>query len=247
MVEPSQRAVDMAHRMLGDEGIHRAVLQETLDSARQEITESGRTFCNGNEPKAPQRRRNRSVELAGCSPGVPAGVMHSHISEKELRNPQHSLPDMANVVFTNSVACSVVIGTESADVMYEPYRDATEEFQNAIGLEAESTSDIINALKDKRITSPSEARNRVRSALPGLFETHSTGYSDLNGIIESQDVPQREPVDSHFVFYEPESKSMISKNLNSMRERRERNKHIVVDIAKQYANPIDLMMGSLLA
>lgn len=180
---PDPDAAMLADWMIDASNVQETILDETLDSAEaNDLRESGRTACGADRRLHPPLRRfPEAVELAGCPVTHSQGVWHTHVSRAELQNPQHSLPDWANVVFAG-VDASMVVGTQSAEVVTTAYNPnaMVAAFQNALGLEVESTADVVRAREDGRIPNPSKARERVRSALAPLVERVPTGFDTID-------------------------------------------------------------------
>lgn len=198
---PSQSARAIGQTLLNSTDIQRQVLMETIQSAQQgRILESGRTFCpqNADSIRGPMGRFPRAVDLQSCPTGA-AGIMHTHVSAPQLRNPTHSLPDIANVVF-GDIDASIVLGTSTSDLMFGPADKvgASEAFRDALGLDVESTHDLIGAIESGQIPNPPEARKRVRSRLTGLFQTIPSPHRDIDAQVQQMGtagaIPARRPV-----------------------------------------------------
>lgn len=177
-LRPSQDAQHLAEQMLTARETMATVMRETLANARSgRIRESGRTFCPSTAQRvlSPISRFPRAVELEQCPRGV-TGVMHTHTTVDELRNPHHSLPDVANTVF-RGIDASIVVGTQSADVLVvsESPELTQNRFVDALGVEVTSPRGVVRAIRTRRID-PVEARARVRDALAPLFSRRSTGF-----------------------------------------------------------------------
>lgn len=186
---PDPDAKWLSVKMVASDRTMRSVLDETVTSGEGgQMTESGRTACGGlSNIDGPLGRFAEAVDLAGC-PRDLSGTYHSHVTTGQLLNPTHSLPDMANVVFRN-LDVSVVVGAETADVFVAAGdREAmVGEFRNALGLDVEGPSDLVEAMDDGRINEYTAARKRVRSAFGGLFRSEPTAYEDLRERIRSLD------------------------------------------------------------
>ena len=148
------------------------VLGETFDALDAgSIKESGRTFCPSSDKlKGPVARRGASVDLSTCSV-PPTGIIHSHVTRSQLRNPKHSLPDIANVLYGPADA-SLIVGTETCDLFMEPVDVDYGRylFDSGVGVSVDSPSDVLEAITDGRVPNPSQARKNVRDILRPLFE-----------------------------------------------------------------------------
>jgi len=172
-LRPDPRAKELAEKMVMAEHTMHEILEETVSSAENgEVLESGRTVCGSiTTAEHPIQRFPKSVDLESCPRGV-SGTWHSHVRQSELLEPEHSLPDMANVVF-GAVDSSVVVGARRSDVfMASDDRDAMRRsFQNVLGLDVQGTSGVVEAIEDGEITDYGNVRDRVRSEFSGLFRT----------------------------------------------------------------------------
>lgn len=181
-VTPDESAYDLASRMLSDDETQREIISETLTAAEEGgITESGRTACgDGSRILGPQGRHPTSVNLSMC-PFERGGAWHTHVTPDEVRDPNNSIPDMANVVY-GLLDVSVVSGTRSSEaiVRADDPDAAREEFNDALGIQASSPKDVVDALMDGRIPDPADAAERVRSRLSSLFKRVRNGFSDLD-------------------------------------------------------------------
>ena len=155
-------------------------LQETAASATDGVPlEAGRTICNDLDTVYDVVERHpTAVDFRGCSaPGL-VGLIHTH--PNELDHPQHSLPDWANIVY-GAADASVVAGTDTCDVVVAPLdRDkAQRQFTDAIGYNAQSPEDVVDAIHTE-ITNPPAARQRVSNRLSPLqFTIQSPAEMDL--------------------------------------------------------------------
>lgn len=178
-LRPDADAQRLASQML-ESGELGEILEETVQSARNgRITESGRTYCPSLSESliGPAARFPRSVKLEECPVRGRTGLMHTHVTAGQLSNPDHSLPDIANVVF-HSPDASVVVGTETADVLVRAENEGEMEaaFQEAIGVPVSNTHDVVAAIRQREISDPVAARERVRSAFGPLFRRESAGF-----------------------------------------------------------------------
>lgn len=192
-VAPREDAVALGEYLLSAGDLHDAILRETAESAeRGRLRESGRTVCQssaGYRARRPLARYDRAVTLAACRRGE-TGIMHTHVTQQELASPEHSLPDMANVIF-GGIAASVVVGTEQSQLLVAPDDPAAaaREFREALGLDVDSTRDVVRALEDGQVPNPPAARARVTAALPLLFERRPTPNHDLRDRLRSEVIP----------------------------------------------------------
>ena len=184
LLVPDPVAEELAHLMLDEDSVQQEILQETIEKGQKgQIKESGRTVCpGGRQVEGPLGRFPTSVRLATC-PREAGGTWHTHVTADELRNPENSLPDIANVVFGLSDV-SVVSGTESAEAVFRPedpeaMRDA---FEEAVGVEMNEPDDVFEAIQSGRVD-PSRAQQRVRQRLSPVIVRRRTGYHDLDGQI----------------------------------------------------------------
>lgn len=204
-MEPDPRAVQIAERLLQEQAVLQEILEETISSAESgRITESGRTVCpSSNDPiLGPLGRFDRSVNLRECPIGETA-VLHSHVSLDQLTQPEHSLPDSANVIL-GGVDASIVVGTQTHDVLLAPKnkQEALAAFQDALGVEVRSTDDVVRAIETGQIPDPTDARRRVKARLSQLYREVPSEFSDLalrvqklhgDGMIASYDPMIRQP------------------------------------------------------
>lgn len=198
---PSNNARMLANTITGATDVQRQILMETVESAQQgNILESGRTFCpeNAGMVRGPLGRFPRAVDLQSCPVGS-AGIIHTHVSTSQLRNPTHSLPDTANVIL-GEVDASMVLGTTSSDLLLAPDdpEEATAVFQDALGLGVNTTDELVSAIESGQIPNPPEARRRVRTRLSSLFTTVRSPHRDIdfkvNQLGSEGAIPARRPV-----------------------------------------------------
>ncbi|MFW5905510.1 MAG: hypothetical protein ACOCUO_01535, partial [archaeon] len=186
---PDPAAKDLADQMVSMEDIQREILNETLDSQDDgQILESGRTICpRGGGVKGPGDRHPQAVDLRSC-PLEAGGVWHTHVTPRQIRNPEHSIIDVANVAF-GYVDSSVVSGTESSDVLVAANDNGqmVEELNKATGVEVNSPEELFEAVESGEVN-PTKARRRVRDAFGPLFYRERTGYDDLSSRISRRDI-----------------------------------------------------------
>lgn len=193
---PLQEAQQLGDILARNEEIHREILDETLASAEAgRLLESGRTVCG--EPsdiRLPFERSARSVELSGC-PTPNAGIWHTHVTHDQLRNPEHSLPDWANIVY-DVVDASMVVGMETSEVTVQTAdRDAVRrEFHDVLGIRADSPAGVVRALANGDIENPPRARDRLRQRLSGTVRRIDTAYPEFEERLETA-IPDEDPRD----------------------------------------------------
>lgn len=212
-VSPSPEARHLADEMSAMTGVMREILEETMpDEGDKKVHESGRTLCGRGTDNlhGPLARFPSSVELSECPVGVQGGTWHTHVTKDELRNPHNSLPDTANVLFGH-IDVSIVVGTQSMDVVMaasDP-NEAVSAFRQAIGVNVNSTEDVVGAILSGEIESPSKARERVRRDLSPLFERRKTRFRDLDGVLERSSIPAASPLS--FEMHEARHYSIIGR------------------------------------
>lgn len=172
-------AFRLAEEMVRRRDILETIVMETIDSAATgDIREAGRTKCpTGDRIRGPLGRFEKAINLHQC-PGGAGGVWHTHITPDEIRRPENSLPDMANVIYglTN---VSIVVGTETADVMVaakDPMA-ARDEFENALGVRLGGPEALVEELSSGRLA-PTSSRRRVRANMDDLFYTRETDLEE---------------------------------------------------------------------
>lgn len=195
-VAPSRDAQFLGERLVKETEVMRAILTETIESAKRgNTTESGRTACGGGtDIRAPLQRFAQSVELSECPVGS-TGIWHSHPTTRGLREPVHSIPDWANVIYTDLDA-SVVVGTQSSEVVVraEDKQAAIEAFENAIGEEFDGARDVAQALRDGRITNPTATRQSIRQHLGPLHWRQPTPFPDINHEVSRLSIPAQDAI-----------------------------------------------------
>lgn len=191
---PASEAAELADVLTSLEDVQREILTETIESATTgEIRESGRTICHpGGALREPIHRFPRSVELSAC-PVDGGAIMHTHVTQNELRTPTHSLPDIANVIFSGGVQASMVLGVESSDVWQAPANReaAVEEFQSILGLAVQSTRELVRALDDGRIPihRAPQLRERAQQTFSELHFRVQTSFPELQTQISQLSIP----------------------------------------------------------
>jgi hypothetical protein len=198
-MRPDPDAERLAEQMvMADDTMH-TILSETLNAAENgEVLESGRTTCGTIASQMnPVQRFPKSVDLVECPRGV-SGTWHSHVRRSELTNPEHSLPDMANVVF-GTIDASVVVGSETSDVVMAAAnrREMQETFRNVLGLDVRSTADVVDAIEGDEIQDYQNARDRVRREFGPLFRTVDMPFvemrSRVTNLVTGGEISARSP------------------------------------------------------
>jgi hypothetical protein len=186
-LQPAPSAQQLAEDLLADRNLQQQLLAETINSGSEQRLEAGRTVCGiDGRPQPPRDRNTTSIELEPCRGGGPTGIYHTHPSASQLRSPDHSLPDYANVAF-EGVDASVIVGSETASVVVAALDRPTQQqaMQNALGLGVESTRDVITAIRNDEIADPAAARQAVDNAFGTLSYTEPTGYDGITEQIRS--------------------------------------------------------------
>lgn len=182
VLAPGEEARLLAEHMARAEDVHRAILAETIESGeRGRLTESGRTACaTAENVRGPLARYPRAVLLDSCPPVQASGIWHTHPAGGELRDPRHSLPDWANIVFGN-YDVSIVSGTNSMQVITAgaDQEAMVAAFQDAVGADVATKTQLVNAIVNGTIEDHTAAARRVESALSPLVWRRPTGFHDL--------------------------------------------------------------------
>lgn len=192
-----QEASDLGFSLGDAVEVQEQILLETIESAEMgQPRESGRTACgNSQNVRAPIARFPEAVRLSGCPIGV-TGIWHTHPTLKGLREPEHSLPDWANVVFTDLDA-SMVVGVETSELIVtsEDRSAMIQAFQNALGLNVEGVNDVVHAVLSGKIPDPDSARERVRQELQPLVMRVNTSFPVLRDRVDQlqHTIQPREP------------------------------------------------------
>lgn len=178
----------LAEHMVAAEPVHETILTETIESAeRGTPKEAGRTACGSVEAlRGPGRRFPQAVDLAGCPPVQAMGIWHTHTVREELRDPVHSVPDWANVVF-GQTDVSVVVGTRSMEVIVaaDDREAMLRGYQDALGLEVNSKQDVLNALVSGAIPDPIRATEPIRARLSPLVSRQHVHFPALDARAEA--------------------------------------------------------------
>jgi hypothetical protein len=186
---PDPEAQNLAQQMLAAHGVQETVLTETIESAEEgRVRESGRTVCSPeDDPIHPRGRYRTSVSLASC-PRNRGGTFHSHVTQDQLRNPENSLPDMANIVYGNADV-SVVVGTRGSEAFYraEDEKAMRTAFEEAVGGSFNSADGLVQEILSGTINPP-EARDRVQSRLSPLFSAGGARFPELDERVASAPV-----------------------------------------------------------
>lgn len=171
---PAEQPARTAEQMASDKEVGTAVLRETVQSAidGDGLLESGRTWCSSGDEgqlREPYDRFPAAVDLAGCPPDDSVAVWHTHTTPDQLRNPEHSLPDIANVAF-GRVDASVIPGTESDHILVAAAdrERMRQEFRNVLGADVDGAAGVTDAIASGRVAQPSIARDRLWDAFDPL-------------------------------------------------------------------------------
>jgi len=190
-VAPRPEAEETARIMLSDRDVQRTVL---LESA-QTHEESGRSFCAPGESVAeehqdahttprgnseemvvetPLQRAAKKIELAACPLGG-GGLLHTHpTSPQAFRDPILSLPDMMHVLLEDGPATSMVLGSNTSEVMMEP-KDK--------GFVLRAFSDLLHA--GGTVQTPGEVDQLRRELSQAeLLRVHKTMRSRFRGLFK---------------------------------------------------------------
>jgi hypothetical protein len=170
--------------------VGRTIIEETLNEGIEtgNLTESGRTWCSGDEKGAyrdPIERLPAAIDLSGCPPGDLVVTWHTHTTEQQLRNPEHSLPDIANVAF-GRVDVSVVPGIESDHILVgaADRDEMAAQFQNALGIEADAPGDVTDAIEDGTIFNAPSLRDRTFEVFDSLTQRVTVDRTDLQPVAD---------------------------------------------------------------
>lgn len=187
MVEPSRDAEEALEVLSESSEIQEEVLIESAASG----TESGRTICGSGSVRGPGERNFQSVELHQCPLGNGA-IMHGG-GGHDFKRPEHSIIDMAIVLFHDPSA-SMVVGSEVSDMFVEPsetfHEDAVRAFQQAIGAEVESVEDVVALREQEEVSDVVQARREIRDSLAPLFSHVETPHEVTPEAIEQVSQPQ---------------------------------------------------------
>jgi len=197
-LQPTEEARQTGAALVGATDLQRTVLAETIASGeRGRLVESGRSVCGGQRILRPLQRNARSVMLADCPPGGGEGFLHAHITKRGLTTSEHSLVDMS-VVFLTDTEASLVVGAQESDLCLAPQSpaEAAGVLSDVLGVEVRTPFDVLGAIGAGHIPNPPDARRRIRSALPQLFESHQTPFPDLADRILRLSIPMGALVDA---------------------------------------------------
>jgi len=139
--------------------VGRTIIEETLNEGIEtgELTESGRTWCSGDEKgtyRDPLQRLPAAIDLSGCPPGDLVVTWHTHTTEQQLRKGAADRDEMAA------------------------------QFQNALGVEAEQPSDVTDAIENGTIFNAPSLRDRTFEVFDGLTQRIATDRGDLQPIAD---------------------------------------------------------------
>lgn len=208
-ISADPNAAALADALLGDQQTQRQLLAETVADDQARMLEAGRTVCGVDaDPKAPRDRSDRSVDLAPCNPGEQTGIYHTHPGTGQLQQPEHSLPDFANVAF-EGVDASVVVGADSHSVVVAAAdREAQQAaFRNAVGVDVDSTRGVVDALRANKISRPARARQRVRDAFGETAYRVNASHHDVlpDRVVAATPNADRDPLWTAYNSAETES------------------------------------------
>lgn len=186
-LEPSPMAESVLGLMVDRDDVQRTILEETLNSQQEgNILESGRTLCSSqSQIKGPLSRYPRAVDLQQCPISGGGGAWHTHVTPRQLLNPENSLPDIGSVVF-GQLDVIAVVGAESAEYVMagDDQEAAITEFRDALGADISEQGELVSAIETGRIN-PITARSRVRKRMDSLFTREKTGYDDIAETVRS--------------------------------------------------------------
>lgn len=229
---PDPAAADLLESMLEAREVMETILVETVEDGQ----ESGRTMCgSGGKIKGPLARFPSAVELDTACPFRMAGAWHSHTNN--ITSPVQSLPDVANVVFGNLDA-SIVVGSESSAAMVAAANreEMVTAFRDALGLEVSSPREVVRAIRDGRIVSPTQARSRVRSRMAPLIRRVTTRFPSISdGIPARFDAPEGGCPDLqlHALFYDHRLGARVSSHCDhEFRERPRQRREVVRNLSR---------------
>lgn len=195
-IVPDPHAIELVEKLSVSE-YATIVLTETLNAADDgQITESGRTICSTLENVSPPiDRYPMAVDLPGCRPWDATGIIHSHVTPDELRNPTHSLPDVANVLYGNADA-SIVPGAESTHAIVRPTDETIPEaravFDNVIGQEIDRPEDVSRAVDEGAIISLESAQSRLMEQLGPITDRFEIARPQIIDRVAEMDTTESE-------------------------------------------------------
>lgn len=177
---PDAESAALADQILSNAEIHREIIAETLRAEETgSIRESGRTICPAvGKALDPTKRFPTSVKLASC-PVSRGGIVHTHVTPDEIRRPQNSLPDIANVVY-GLTDVSAVVGTQRAEAVMRSAdpNSMKRSFESALGVDVSGPQEVYETIIAGEVN-PSRAQRAVRSELSPLFTSIEVDYTDL--------------------------------------------------------------------
>lgn len=186
----NQDAHRLAQDMIQRDDVMWTVIQETLESGRQDnLTESGRTVCGtAKRPLPPILRRFAQVTLPTC-PRTVGGTWHTHVTRDQLLNPENSLPDWANVAF-GVIDVSIVVGAETSEVVVGSADRSVmqHELRQVLGVDVESVEEVVDAILNGKVQDPPAARARLRQQLHPLVFEVETAFPDLAEEVRTSEV-----------------------------------------------------------
>lgn len=173
-MNPSEEASEAGKTLLESTSVQREILKESAETGE----ESGRTLC-GDTEIGPSNRGFKQVQLAQCNLGQTA-VMHGG-GGHDLRSPEHSLVDMA-IVLWERPAASLVAGSEQSDLFLAPdeesLTDAQRAFSEALGYDVNGAREVAELLDSGSVDAveATGARREVRKRLADLFMVVDTPH-----------------------------------------------------------------------
>lgn len=188
--------------------VGRTIIEETLNDGIETgtLTESGRTWCSGDEQgtyRDPIERLPAAIDLSGCPPGDLVVTWHTHTTEQQIRNPEHSLPDIANVAF-GRVDVSIVPGVESDHILVgaADREEMAAQFQNALGVEVGEPGDVTDAIENGSIFNAPSLRDRTFEVFDDLTRRVSVDRNDLRPVVDD--------------LFDPDTESMTTESCDGL-------------------------------
>jgi hypothetical protein len=224
---PAGDAETMASFLLDSTDLQREILTETIQSAQDgRVTESGRTVCSKETVKPPLKRLPRAVNLARCPVTDGAGILHTHVTHDELRNPRHSIPDMGNVILADGIAASLIVGLETSEMLLAPSdtERGTATFEEALGVAVSGPWDVERAIRSDTVDSPAQARRRITDALDGLLTRHDTEFPDLRAELHGLAMPEAAPITACSLTHDVHTHTQHPTTAGRLRSRQHRCK-----------------------
>jgi len=177
---PTADLAEVAQYAAASETAH-DVLVETIRSGQDtgQLLESGRTWCSSDdagEYRDAIERFPAAIDLSGCPPDDTVVTWHTHTTRDQLANPDHSIPDIANVAF-GRVDVSIIPGIESDHLLVASAdRDQmAETFRSVTGIDADGPTDVTAAMDTGQVTDPPQLRERLFAEFDTLEKRIDTG------------------------------------------------------------------------